>query len=235
MGVQRRAVLLTALVLVQAALSAQGTSVEDLPHAVPREGAKRVLTNAWVTAWDATWIPNKPTAMHRHLYDYFGVELADSITNLIGRDSQARTVSLRRGQSWFIAKGATHLEIGLTADPPRRAILVDLSDMPSPAYDNSTTFPVAFPPDGAQKVVDNRRVVMWDQAWPPGQPGSMHFYPRNVVLMFVDGGELTFSAPGAPTQVSSFATGEVLFLPGGRARAVQATSTTVRAIVVELK
>jgi hypothetical protein len=183
MGMRRRAALLTVLVAVQTSFSAQGTSVEDLPHAFPREGAKRVLNNAWVTAWDATWIPNKPTAMHRHLYDYFGVELADSRTNLIGPDNQARTVSLRRGQSWFIAKGATHLEIGLTADPPRRAILVDLSEMPSPSYDNSTTFPVVFPLEGAQKLIENQRVVMWDQTWAPGQSGPTHFYPRNVVVM----------------------------------------------------
>lgn len=232
---RRTATVLAVILLLRAPLGAQATRVDDLPHAFPREGAKRVLDNAWVTAWDATWIPSKPTVTHRHVYDYFGVELVDSRTDLVGIDGQARTVTLKRGQSWFIAKGATHFEVGLTNDPPRRAILVDRSDVPSPSYDNSTPLPSAFPLDGGQRVVDNQRVVMWDQTWMPGQPGPMSFYSRNVVVMFVDGGELTLGAPDGPSEVSSFATGQVVFLPGGRARSVRATTHAVRAIVVELK
>jgi hypothetical protein len=218
-----------------ASLWAQGTGSHELPHAFPREGATQVFDNSWITAWDDTWIPNKPTAMHRHLYDYFGVELTDSRTRLLEPDSQSRTLSLRRGQSWFLAKGATHLEIGLSTHPPRRAILVDLKDTPSPLYENATRFSGGVPADGALKVVDNQRVIMWDRTWDAGLTVPLHFYERNVFVIFVDGGELMVTTPDEPPQVSSFATGQVLFLSGGHARALQATKVAVRAIVVELK
>jgi hypothetical protein len=232
----RVATLLTTLVLVQASLGAQGTRIEDLPHAFPREGAKRVLANEWLTAWDATWIPDKPTITHRHLYDYFGVELADSRTNSTDLAGQTRTVSLRRGQGWFLPKGgAAHFEVGLTANPPRRAIIVDLSDKPSPSFDNPTRLPDAFPTDGAQKMIDKERVVMWDRMWAAGQKGPMQFYTKNAVVIVVDGGELALSAPDQAPTVSSFVTGDVLFLPGGRAHSISATSAAVRAVVVALK
>jgi hypothetical protein len=83
------------------------------------------------------------------------------------------------------------------------------------------------------KVVDNQRVVMWDRTWDAGQTVPIHFYERNVFVIFVDGGELMLITPDERPQVSSFATGQVLFLSGGQARALQATKAAVRAIVVE--
>lgn len=222
-------------VIFHAALSAQRPPAEDIPPAFPREGATLVLGNAWVTAWDATWIPDEPTVMHRHIYDYFGVELADSQTDAVDLDGNTRAISLTRGQGWFLAKGVTHREIGRSANPPRRAILVDLKDVPSPAYDNSTGFPLVFPSPGARKVVDNSRIVMWDQTWVPGNDGPMLFYGRNILVMFVDGGELLITPADGDPQAMRFATGQVLFLPGGRARSIRPMTNAVRAMVVELK
>ena len=204
---QCRLQVLMLLGVLSALVSGQSLRTEDIPPAFPREGATRVLENEWVTAWDATWIPNKSTAMHRHAYDYFGVELTDSRTDVIESDGSTRTLSMRRGLSWFIAKGATHREIGISANPPRRAILVDRSDVPSPSYVNSTRFPLASSDSSAKKLVDNARVTMWEQAWAPGQEGPMSFYPRNVVVMFVDGGELTVAAPDRTTELLRVATG----------------------------
>ena len=118
------------------------SSFQDLPHAFPREGATRIVDNPRLSAWDATWAVNKPTAMHRHLYDYVGVELVDSQTKITSLDGQVRTATLKKGAAYFLPKGTTHIEEGITS---RHAILVDLKDSPSPLYESKTSLPKAFP------------------------------------------------------------------------------------------
>src|SRR6266699_1573806 len=59
-------------------LLAHDARSQDYPPAFPREGARQVFDNMWIAAWDDTWIPDMPTPMHRHAYDYFGLELTDA-------------------------------------------------------------------------------------------------------------------------------------------------------------
>lgn len=227
--------LLVVILLGPVALAAQPVHADATPHAFPRPGATRVLENAWVTAWDATWVPNASTGMHRHSFDYFGVELADSRTELLEADGKSRMLVLKRGFAWYLAKGATHAEIGRSDNPPRRALLVDRSEVAAPVSENGTSFPTWNPDSGAQKLTDNTRIGMWDCTWTPGAETPLEFYGRHVVVMIVDGGELSTRGPDGAARVSSYDGGAVIFLPGGQVRAMQATSGTVRGIVVEIK
>lgn len=207
----------------------------QLPHAFPREGATQVFDNQWGTAWDATWTPNKPTLMHQHAYDYVGVELVDSTFNLTSPGGQPRTASLKKGSSYFLPKGTTHIEEGLSSNPPRHAVLIDLKDQPSPTLPNTTQYPTAFPRDAARKVVENPRVVMWDVAWVPNQPAALYFHDKNAFIIFVDAGELALTAPNDQPQALSVHAGQILFWTGGGVRAERAINGAVRAVVVELK
>ena len=236
MGMRRMAALLAACVLLQSpALLVQSRGPQDLPPLRPREGATEVFDNRWGTAWDVTWPPNVPTAVHRHAYDYVGVELVDSTFTLTAPRGQPRTSSLKKGTGYFLPKGTTHVEEGLSSDPPRRAILIDLKDEPSPFQENTTRHPTAFPADVARRIADNPRVVMWDITWTPGQIAPMYFHRRNFFIVFVDGGELAVLTQDGQTQAVSASAGQVLFTAGGRALAHQATTRPVRAVVVELK
>src|SRR5258708_1328056 len=107
MTTRRATVFLTAFVCAQSALL---LGQDPLPPAFPRAGATQAFDNQWGTAWDATWTPNEPTAMHQHAYDYVGVELVDSTFNLTAPGGQPRTASLRKGSSYFLPKGTTHIE-----------------------------------------------------------------------------------------------------------------------------
>ena len=216
-------------------LLAQNAQSQDYPPAFPREGARQVFDNMWITAWDDTWIPDKPTPMHRHVYDYFGWEFTDSKTDSVSPEGDTRSVSTSRGLAWFLSKGVTHVEIGRSSNPPRHAILVELKDAGSPYYRNTTTFPTAFPSDGDRQIVDNQRVTMWERTWMPGQPASPRYFERNVVMIFANAGDLRLGAPVEQPHVTSFAEGAVLFLAGGGARAIEATNIAVRTLLVELK
>jgi len=209
-------------------------AIQDLPHAFPREGAKKVEDNARVTAWDVTWEKNKSTGMHRHLYDYVGIELDDSMTKVTSPEGQTRMASLKRATAYFLPKGTTHMEEG-QGDVPRHAILIDLKDTPSPSYVNKTGLPPAFPRDGARKVLENQRIVIWDYTWTPGKPVPMHFHERDVFVVFLESGELKSTTPEGQSTLRSFAANDTLFSSANHSHTEELMRGAARAIFVELK
>jgi hypothetical protein len=208
--------------------------VQDLPHAFPRDGATQLLDNSRLTAWDVVWPKGKSSGMHRHAYDYVGIELNDSLTKVTGTGGEARTVKLTTATAYFLPKGTTHMEEGVS-DVPRHAILVDLKDAPSPAYPNKTGLPSAFPREGARKLVENQRVIIWDYAWTAGKPSPMHFHDKDVFLVFIGAGELKSTTPDGQATVRPIRLNESQFNPGNRAHTEEMTGGAVRAIIVELK
>jgi len=172
---------------------------------------------------------------HRHAFEYVGVELTDATFNVVAPDGQRRSISQKRGASYFLPHGTTHIEGGVSSNPPRHAVIVDLKDATAPSYANSSGLPTAFAEGVARKVAENQRVTVWDRTWPSGESAPAHFYARNAFVIFVDGGELTSSSVGTQPQALSVSAGQVLFKPGGRALSERSTKGHVRGIIVELK
>ena len=219
--------------LVAAALAVP--AAQDLPHAFPRDGARQVLDNPWATAWDVTWAPHVVTPLHRHAFDYVGVELVDSTFSVTSPGGEPRQTSRKKGDSYFLPKGTTHSEEGLSDQPPRHAVLIDLKPQHSPTVANNTQYRTVFPPGAATKVLENPRVVMWNMTWTAGQPAQIYFYTRNTFIVYVDEGEIRSSEAGGVEALRPIAAGQVAFVAAGRARSDQATAATVRAVVVEVK
>ena len=162
----RAATSAVALALLSSAgvrpLSAQSGDPHELPPAFPRDGATMILDNAMGTAWDVTWMPGKPTPMHRHKFDYVGVELADSTVELIAPDGTRRTVAFTKGHSYFLPRGTTHIEEVPATSPERHAVIIDLKDPKTPKSASSTEVTTAVSFASAKKLVENDRVAMWD-------------------------------------------------------------------------
>lgn len=232
-GTRRQALGIGSALAVAATLTV--AAAQDLPHAFPRDGARQVLDNPWATAWDATWAPHVPTALHRHAFDYVGVELVDSTFNVTPQGGQPRETSRKKGDAYFLPKGTTHSEEGLSDQPPRHAVLIDLKPQHSPTVANNTQYRAVFPSGVATKVLENARAVIWDMTWTAGQPAQTYFYTRNTFVVYVDGGELRSSEAGGVEALRPLAAGQVIFVAAGRARSDQATAAPVRAIVVEVK
>ncbi len=212
-------------------LAAQQT---DFAPALPRDGASLTLRNELIDAWDVTWIVDTPTPMHRHDYDYFGVELTPSQTRLTAPDGATRTISLDRGRVWFLEEGVTHQETGITDDPPRHAIIVELTGTPPPAVPNDTDFEGGLD-ESVEPVIDNARVTIWDVTWSEERRESMRFYTRPVVLMFMDDVELAWRGPDDEGGTRFYEEGQVHFLEPGRAIAVWPVDGPARMIVAEIK
>src|SRR5687768_11450260 len=100
----------------------------DLPHSVPRDGARQLIDNERVTVWEIKLEKGKQTGMHRHRYDMVRVDLADATVKNTDAAGLANNATLRKGTVGFSQKGLTHNDEG-TSDTPRHAILIDLKDV----------------------------------------------------------------------------------------------------------
>lgn len=230
-----RRILLLALSLAAGATPQRAQAQErEFAPALPRDGATLTFANELIDAWNVTWRVDTPTPMHRHTMDYFGVELTGSETLLTAPDGGERTISLERGRLWFLRAGVTHAETGLTDDPPRRAIIVELKDAPPRATAPLPDLPMG-PVDGAtEPAIDNDRVSIWDVTI-PAAAGAMRFHHRPVVLLFMETTELEWTEQGGLVEARSFGPGEVLYLAAGTARALRSRAGPSRVIVAELK
>lgn len=208
---------------------------QALPHAFPRDGAKLVVDNERVAVWDVTWVKGKPSPMHRHTYDLVGVFLVGSPIRITRPDGTTTDNTMNAGDVIFQPKGVTHIEEGIVEANPRRAILIDLKDRTVPQIANPSGFPTAFPREGAKKVIDNDRVVIWDYRWTPGQPTPMHFHDKDVVVVFMDEGQLKSTTPDGKSEVSRISVGLARFNPRNRTHSEELVSGAARAMIVELK
>jgi hypothetical protein len=215
-----RASLVFTVLICTYALSAQPA---DYPHAFPRQGAKIVLDNAQGTVWEVVWPQNVPTAMHRHRFDYMGVELEDAQVRVTTVDGQSHVASPKRDSAWFLPRNTTHIEEGLTTNPTRHAVIIDIKD-DAPVSGNCGS-PVA--PDGAKSIADNARAAIWDYTWPAAATAAT--CRRSAFIVFTSGGEISI---GKKTIAVSRA--QVLFRPAGRESEI-ATKGNVRGFIFELK
>ena len=208
---------------------------QELPHAWPRDGARPLVENDRVAVWDVTWIKGKPSPMHRHRYDLVAVYLVGSPIRITTPDGQSRESSVDPGFVLFQAKGVTHIEEGLVEDNPRHSIMIDLKDFKAPPIPNTTSSPPAFPRDGARKVLENERVVIWDYAWQAGKPTPVHFHDKDVVVVFMQDGQLRSTTPDGQSSVTTVSRGLARFNAGNRTHSEALVSGAPRAIITELK
>jgi hypothetical protein len=186
-------------------------------QAVPQVVAQPVIDNDRVVVWDVT-----------------GMESVQPLDAVV--------VSLS-GNAKFVPKGVTPNGGETKAAEPSmiekkaagRSIVIDLKEHPVAPIANPTSYPLAFPRPGAKKILENARVIVWDYTWTPGVATPMHFHDKDVVVVFLEDGNLTSTTPDGQAVVNSYKFGTVRF----NARDRTHTETLVRgkqhAIITELK
>ena len=168
-----------------------------------------------------------PQTAPRPVIDNDRVTVWDDGTSPEAQALDAVVVSLS-GSAAFLPKGTTPGVEG-------RSIIIDLKDHPVAAVTNMTAYPLSFPRPGSKKILENDRVIVWDYTWKPGVATPMHFHDKDVVVVFLEDGDLTSTTPDGQVVENSFTPGAVRFNPRGRIH----TETLVRgkqhAIITELK
>ncbi len=149
----------------------------------------------------------------------------DGAVKGVPADSVALT---RSGHAEFLPKGASHKAGG-------PGILITLKDFNQAPLENQSGYPRAFPRPGSKKVFENARVIIWDYTWTPGVATPMHFHDKDVVVFYLEDGDLQSTTPDGKKTVNPYKPGMARFNLRDRTH----TETLIRgkqhAIITELK
>lgn len=156
-----------------------------------------------------------------------------NVTSPIPMQSSDAVVVFLSGSATFATKGSSPSMGGQSGDG--RAVVIQLKEhQPSP-IDNKSGYPLAFPRRGSKKILENARVVVWDYSWTLGEATPMHFHDKDVVVVFLEDGDLKSTTPDGKATLNPYKVGDVRFTRGDRTH----TETLVRgkqhAIITELK
>jgi quercetin dioxygenase-like cupin family protein len=210
-------------------------AIAGYPPPFPREGATKVLENESVVVWDVTWAKGKGTPMHEHVFDVVGVTLVPGTVRVTLPDGTTReSGDDKSGSVSAGGKGLVHMEEG-TSDVPRRAILIELKEARKDPIDAPEGVALAWPREGASKVLENDRVVVWDYEFQAGRAIPLHFHDKDAVVVELEPG-VTRSVPheGAPSE-SKWEGMRARFAPRGRLHREEVASGSPRGIIVEIK
>jgi quercetin dioxygenase-like cupin family protein len=209
---------------------------QEYPPPFPREGATKLFENESVAVWDVTWNAGVPTPMHRHRLEVVGVTLVPGIVRVTLPDGTTRLSELDKvGAVSSGGMGLIHREEGTSAIP-RRAVLIELKEARKPPpLTPPEGVPPAWPREGATKVLENDRVVVWDYEFRMGRAIPLHFHDKDTVVVELTPG-VTRSVPrdGEP-QETTWVGSRARFAPRGRIHGEEAVSGAPRAIAVEIK
>lgn len=100
---------------------------------------------------------------------------------------------------------------------------------------NTSGYPQAMQRPGAKQVLDNERVTVWDYTWTPGVPTPMHFHDKDVVVMFLEDGDLKSTTVRGEVTVNSYKAGTIRFNARDRVHTEELVRGKQRAIIIELK
>jgi hypothetical protein len=103
------------------------------------------------------------------------------------------------------------------------------------ALPNPTTFPLAMPRPGAKQILDNARITSWDYTWTLNKPTPMHFHDKDVVVMFLEEGDLKSTTSQGVATLNQYKPGTIRFNARDRVHTEELTRGKQRAIIVELK
>jgi hypothetical protein len=114
-------------------------------------------------------------------------------------------------------------------------MVIDLKDHPVAPIENTTGYPLAFPRPGVKKLLENARVIVWDYTWTPDVATPMHFHDKDVVVLFLEDGDLKSTTPDGQDLVTPYTSGTVRFNLRNRTHKETLVRGKQRAIITELK
>ena len=194
------------------------------------QGNKPIIDNVRVTVWDVTWSNDLPS--------FAGADGHDAVTvYLSGGEfkTPSGVVARKTGEAVFKPKGARPSETWVGSGTPPHTTEIALKDPETPPTPNNSGYPLAFPREGSKKLIDNDRILVWDHRWQPGVPTLMHFHDKDVVVSYLEDGDLTSITPDGKSVVNPYKSGMIRFNFGNRSHKEVLTQGTQRAIIVELK
>jgi hypothetical protein len=134
----------------------------------------------------------------------------------------------RAGHAAFVPKGVKPKVDG-------KGILIELKDSKVDPLPNNSGYPLAFPRPGSKKLFENSRVIIWDYTWKPGVPTPMHLHDKDVVVFYLEEGDLQSTTPKGEKTGNPYKPGMIRFNLRDRIHTETLIRGKQRAIITELK
>ena len=199
------------------------------------EAAKPVIDNERVTVFDVTITKGKAIPAQPRPFDAVRVYLTGGMIRTTQTDGKSSVVTRSTGDAVFEPRGTAPGEELVSGGDPAREIVIELKDHKVEPIPNTSGYPEAFPRSGSKKLLDNDRVTVWDYAWRLGLPTAMHFHSRDVVVIYLEDGNLRSITPDGESVDNEYSAGAIRFNLRNRVHFEQLTSGAERAIITELK
>ena len=99
------------------------------------------------------------------------------------------------------------------------------------------SYPSPWPRDGAAKILENERVIIWDVVYHQGKPTAVHEHELDLVAVFLAEGVVKHTFPDGTFRLSaSVKVGQAIFQESGVVHSEEGVSDTdCRGIIIELK
>jgi len=186
------------------------------------------IDNARVTVRDIALEPGKTGPAIPHAGNY--VVLYFDGGRIRGADGRIKTHPA--GDATFGHGGETRdTAMGAAA----REIVVDLKDAASNTVPNTTGLPNGFPREGAKKVLENDKVIVWNYTWVLNKPTPMHFHNTEVVVAYRGDGDIKAATPDGKSTIGHRKTGDVVYNLANRSHSEELVSGTASGVMLELK
>ena len=124
---------------------------------------------------------------------------------------------------------------GSPAQTSAATLFIELKDLRIAPIPNPTNYPLAFPRPAIKKLLENDRVIVWDYTWTLNSPTGMHFHDKDVVVMFLEEGDLQSTVPDGGKTLNPYKPGTIRFNARDRVHFETLTRGKQRAIITELK
>ena len=134
-----------------------------------------------------------------------------------------------------LAGSATFAPKGTQPKVDGRSIVINLKDHAVAPIENKSGYQLAFPRPGSKKILENDKVIVWDCTWTPGVATPMHFHDKDVVVVFLQEGDLKSTTPDGKETLNQYKPATVRFNQRDRTHTETLVHGEQRAIITELK
>ena len=207
--------------------------LQQVPAGLPSDGTKSLINNERVAVWDVTWPIGKAAPMVQSQFDVVLVDLANASANVTSAKGKTKAATFKVGQATFIPKGDSQIEEG-TGNSPRHGIVIELKNFTQAPLEKQSAFPEAFPRNGSKKLLNNSRTTVWDYTWTVGVPTPVHFHSRDVVVVYLETGEVQSKDISGAITVNKLERGVTRYNARNRTHSEELVKGASRAIIVEL-
>ena len=174
----------------------------------PRERAKKMQESECFAIWDVTLEKAESTGLLRLPLDQVVVFLTDGAVKFSRPDGTWSIEQERVGSVRLESKGTVFAAEG-ASDQPVKATVFQIKDVATPKWPVTQGIPGQFPREGAVKLFETDRIIVWDYTWKAGMRTPLHLHYNPTAAVYLAGGK-TRSITGQDARINVWVPGQIV-------------------------